>query len=92
MWRCRFCASSSATGHRGVPGGYGGHHGGRVLLYAAFGREAAQRDLGIIAAMLYPLSVFLLGLNGALYVSLALLLALIVWYVFWMRARVPTWA
>ena len=45
--------------------------------------------LGIIAAMLYPLSVFLWGLNGALYVSLALLLALIVWYVFWMRARVP---
>ena len=45
--------------------------------------------LGIIAAMLYPVSVFFLGLNGALYVSLALLLALIVWYVFWMRARVP---
>ena len=45
--------------------------------------------LGIIAAMLYPLSVFLLGLDGALYVSLALLLALIMWYVFWMRARVP---
>lgn len=45
--------------------------------------------LGIVAAMLYPVSVYLLGLNGALYVSLALLLALIVWYVFWMRARVP---
>ena len=45
--------------------------------------------LGIIAAVLYPVSVFFLGLNGALYVSLALLLALIVWYVFWMRARVP---
>lgn len=45
--------------------------------------------LGIVAAMLYPLSVFLLGMNGALLVSLALLLALIVWYVFWMRARVP---
>ena len=45
--------------------------------------------LGIVAAMLYPVSVFFLGLNGALYVSLALLLALIVWYVFWMRARVP---
>ena len=45
--------------------------------------------LGIIAAMLYPVSVFFLGLDGALYVSLALLLALIVWYVFWMRARVP---
>ena len=45
--------------------------------------------LGIVAAMLYPVSVFFLGLDGALYVSLALLLALIVWYVFWMRARVP---
>ena len=45
--------------------------------------------LGIIAAMLYPVSVFFLGLNGALFVSLALLLALIMWYVFWMRARVP---
>lgn len=45
--------------------------------------------LGIVAAMLYPVSVFFLGLNGALFVSLALLLALIVWYVFWMRARVP---
>lgn len=33
--------------------------------------------------------MFFLGLDGALYVSLALLLALIVWYVFWMRARVP---
>lgn len=45
--------------------------------------------LGIIAAVLYPIGVFFLGLSGALYVSLALLLALIVWYVFWMRARVP---
>lgn len=45
--------------------------------------------LGIIAAMLYPVSVFFVGLTGALLVSLALLLALIVWYVFWMRARVP---
>ena len=45
--------------------------------------------LGIIATMLYPVSVFFWGLNGALCVNLALLLALIVWYVFWMRARVP---
>lgn len=44
--------------------------------------------LGIIAAMLYPISVFFLGTNGTLYVSLALLLTLIAWYVFWMRARV----
>lgn len=45
--------------------------------------------LGIIAAALYPLSVYFFGLSGALLVSLALLLALIVWYVFWMRARIP---
>ena len=45
--------------------------------------------LGIIAAVLYPVSVYVYGVTGAMVVSLALLLALIVWYVFWMRARVP---
>ena len=44
--------------------------------------------LGIIAAVLYPVSVWLMGLTGAMLVSIALLIALIVWYVFWMRARV----
>ena len=45
--------------------------------------------LGIIAAVLYPLSVYVAGLVGAMLVSLALLLALLVWYVFWLRARIP---
>ncbi|MEG0504723.1 MAG: phosphatidate cytidylyltransferase, partial [Raoultibacter sp.] len=45
--------------------------------------------LGIIAAVLYPVSVWFLGLTGALLVSVALLVALIAWYVFWTRARVP---
>ncbi len=44
--------------------------------------------LGIVGAVLYPISVFFLGIAGAVYVSLALLVALITWYVFWMRARV----
>lgn len=44
--------------------------------------------LGIIGAMLYPLSVYFLGLAGALCVSIVLMLALIVWYVFWHRARI----
>ncbi|HIS39976.1 MAG TPA: phosphatidate cytidylyltransferase [Candidatus Aphodovivens avistercoris] len=44
--------------------------------------------LGIIGAVLYPASVFFLGMDGVVYVSLALLVALIAWYVFWMRARV----
>ena len=45
--------------------------------------------LGIIAAVLYPPSVYLGGLIGAMLVSLALLLALLVWYVFWLKARIP---
>lgn len=45
--------------------------------------------LGIIAAVLYPASVYVAGLVGAMIVSLALLLALLVWYVFWLRARIP---
>ena len=45
--------------------------------------------LGIIAAILYPLSVFFFGLAGALMVSVGLLVTLIAWYVFWTRARVP---
>lgn len=45
--------------------------------------------LGIIAAVLYPLSVYVAGLVGAMLVSLGLLLALLVWYVFWLKARIP---
>ena len=45
--------------------------------------------LGIIAAVLYPLSVYVAGLIGAMLVSLSLLLALLVWYVFWLKARIP---
>ena len=45
--------------------------------------------LGIIAAVLYPVSMWLWGLTGTTLVSLALLMALIVWYTFWSRSRVP---
>jgi len=44
--------------------------------------------LGIVGAVLYPVSVWLFGLMGALLLTVGLLLALIVWYVFWMRARI----
>ncbi len=44
--------------------------------------------LGIIAAVAYPPSMYFAGLTGAMMVSLVLLLALLVWYVFWLRARV----
>ena len=45
--------------------------------------------LGIIAAVLYPPSVYFFGAHGAILVTVGLLIALLVWYVFWMRARIP---
>ena len=44
--------------------------------------------LGIGAAVLYPASVFFLGLTGAMLLTLLLLLVLTVWYVFYARARI----
>lgn len=44
--------------------------------------------LGIMAAVAYPLSVWQMGTRGALIVTGVLLVALLVWYVFWMRARI----
>ena len=44
--------------------------------------------VGIAAAVLYPISALVLGLTGMTIVTMVLLLALLVWYVFWGRARV----
>lgn len=44
--------------------------------------------LGTLAAVAYPISMWRLGLSGSLLVTGALLVALLVWYVFFMRARV----
>lgn len=44
--------------------------------------------LGIAAAMLFPPAAWLLGAQGIVYVMLGLILALLVWYVFWQRARI----
>lgn len=43
---------------------------------------------GVIAAIAYPVSVWKFGLAGAWLVTGLLLLALLVWYVFFLRARV----
>lgn len=45
--------------------------------------------LGITGSVLYLPATYLWGLAGALIVTVALLLALLVWYVFWLKARVP---
>ncbi len=44
--------------------------------------------LGITGAVLYVPALYFFGLAGAMVVSIALLLALLVWYVFWLKARV----
>ncbi|MBR5259020.1 MAG: phosphatidate cytidylyltransferase [Eggerthellaceae bacterium] len=44
--------------------------------------------LGIVGAVLFAPSMYLLGLEGALIVILLNMLALLVWYVFFLRARV----
>lgn len=44
--------------------------------------------IGVIAAVLYPVSAYFLGLTGLLYVTVLFVLALTVWYVYWLRARV----
>ncbi len=45
--------------------------------------------LGITGSVLYLPATYFWGLAGALIVTVALLLALLVWYVFWLKARVP---
>ena len=44
--------------------------------------------LGIVGAVAFPPAAHLWGLAGCMMVSLILLLALLVWYVFWLRARI----
>lgn len=44
--------------------------------------------LGIAGAVLYIPATFFWGFAGALVVSVLLLLALLVWYVFWLKARI----
>ncbi len=47
-----------------------------------------NESIGIVAAILYPIGAFFLGLNGLVYVTILLIIALTVWYVFWLPARI----
>lgn len=44
--------------------------------------------LGIIAAVAYPLSYFFFNVKGVIFVTVSLILLLLVWYVFWIHARI----
>ena len=44
--------------------------------------------LGIIATVLYPPAVYLYSLTGAMIVTVGLVIALLIWYVFFMRSRI----
>lgn len=43
---------------------------------------------GIVAAFLYPVSFFLWGVYGAMGLTMLFMVFLVVWYVFWPRARI----
>lgn len=45
--------------------------------------------LGVTGAVLYLPATYFWGLTGAMIVTIVLLLALLVWYVFWLKARIP---
>ena len=44
--------------------------------------------IGVVAAAAYPVAAYFLGIMGLVYVTAALLLAVTIWYVYWLRARV----
>ena len=44
--------------------------------------------IGVVAAAAYPVSVYFFGLIGAVYVTALLTLAVTIWYVYWLRARI----
>lgn len=44
--------------------------------------------MGIAAAICYPVFVFLWGVHGAMGVTVLFMMALVIWYVFWQRARI----
>lgn len=48
-----------------------------------------NETVGVITAVLYPISMWMWGLPGALLVCIASMVALLIWYVYWMRARIP---
>ena len=58
-------------------------------FYYMLRRDAklANDNIGIAAAALYPVSTFFFGIVGPVYVTVALVLAVTVWYVYWPRAR-----
>lgn len=44
--------------------------------------------IGVIGAIAYPACVFFFGVIGLVYVTMALILAVTIWYVYWLRARI----
>ena len=44
--------------------------------------------IGILSAAAYPVAVYFFGVLGIVYVTFLLMLAVTIWYVYWLRARV----
>ncbi len=59
-------------------------------FYAMMRRDAklVNEWMGILAAVCYPVSVYLWGVHGAMAVTVVFMMVLVLWYVFWQRARI----
>ena len=60
---------------------------GELFFMLRHDAKLPNEALGIIGAVCYPLSVLIGGVAGAAIVTVLLMVALVVWYVFWQRAR-----
>lgn len=47
-----------------------------------------NETLGVLAAVAFPVSYFFLGIIGCMFVLAILMFALLIWYVFWLPARI----
>lgn len=47
-----------------------------------------NETIGVVGAVAYPVAMFLWGLTGIALVAVLHMMALFIWYVYWMRARV----
>lgn len=62
---------------------------GEFFYMLRYDAKLPNEMLGITGAVLYIPATYFFGLAGAMVVCIALLLTLLVWYVFWLKARVP---
>lgn len=60
----------------------------RVLLLLRSDAKLPNEVLGIVASASFPLAMWLFGINGVVVMVSLFIIVLLVWYVFWLHARI----